>query len=270
MSQQEPAPRSARVGEPLLAVEGLRKSYGANHVLRGIDLTVQRGQVVTIIGPSGSGKTTLLRCVNFLETYDGGSIRIEGEEVGYRDLLTRRRRPERDLARMRTETGMVFQMFNLFPHLTAAQNVMLGLTKVRGKSKAQAQEIAAHWLERVGLADKLGSLPAELSGGQQQRVGIARAVAMDPKILLLDEITSALDPELVGEVLDVVLALATEGMTMLVVTHEMAFSRDISDKVVFMADGVVSAEGAPEDLFARDYHNERLQAFLARFRAAQI
>ena len=201
--------------------------------------------MVTIIGPSGSGKTTLLRCVNFLETYDGGSIRIDGEEVGYRDVQTRRRRPERELARMRAETGMVFQMFNLFPHLTAAQNVMLGLTKVRGKSKAEAREIAAHWLARVGLAEKLDSLPAELSGGQQQRVGIARAVAMDPKILLLDEITSALDPELVGEVLDVVLALAKEGMTMLVVTHEIAFSRDISDKVVFMADGVVSAEGRP-------------------------
>jgi polar amino acid transport system ATP-binding protein len=254
-------------GEPLLRIRGLEKSYGTTRVLRGVDLDVAQGEVVTIIGPSGSGKTTLLRCVNFLETYEGGSIHIDGEEVGYRDLGARRQRSERDLARIRAETGMVFQSFNLFPHLTAAENVMLGLVKVRRKPRAEARSAAAHWLGRVGLADKLDRLPSELSGGQQQRVGIARAVAMDPKILLLDEITSALDPELVGEVLEVVLQLAREGMTMLVVTHEIGFARDVSNRVVFMADGVVAAAGPPRELFAAETPNERLRTFLARFGA---
>ncbi|HEY9422533.1 MAG TPA: amino acid ABC transporter ATP-binding protein, partial [Thermoanaerobaculia bacterium] len=222
------APAPSADAAPLLRLSGVEKSFGSVRVLHGVDLEVERGQVVTVIGPSGSGKTTLLRCVNFLEVYDAGSIRIDGKEVGYRDLARRRMRSEQDLARVRAETGMVFQMFNLFPHLTAAENVMLGLRKVRGKSKREAREIASHWLGRVGLGDKLDRLPSQLSGGQQQRVGIARAVAMDPKILLLDEITSALDPELVGEVLDVVLALADEGMTMLVVTHEIAFAREVS------------------------------------------
>jgi polar amino acid transport system ATP-binding protein len=252
-------------GGPLLRIAGLRKSYGTTEVLKGVDLDVARGEVVTIIGPSGSGKTTLLRCVNFLETYQKGSIRIEGEEVGYRDDANRRPRSETELARIRAETGMVFQSFNLFPHLTAAENVMLGLVKVRRKPKAEARAIATHWLGRVGLADKVDRLPSELSGGQQQRVGIARAVAMDPKILLLDEITSALDPELVGEVLDVVLQLANEGMTMLVVTHEIAFARDVSHRIVFMSDGLVAADAAPAALFAPNHPNERLRAFLARF-----
>jgi polar amino acid transport system ATP-binding protein len=252
-------------GAPLLSIARLEKSFGANRVLRGVDLDVARGEVVTIIGPSGSGKTTLLRCVNFLETYEGGSIRIDGEEVGYRDAAGRRQRSERDLARMRAETGMVFQSFNLFPHLTAAENVMLGLVKVRGRSRKEARATAEQWLGRVGLAEKVDSLPAELSGGQQQRVGIARAVAMEPKILLLDEITSALDPELVGEVLEVVLQLARDGMTMLVVTHEIGFARDVSSRVVFMTDGVVSAEGPPAELFRAPIANERLRAFLARF-----
>jgi polar amino acid transport system ATP-binding protein len=258
---------TATAATPLLRISGLRKSYGATEVLRGVDLDVEKGEVVTIIGPSGSGKTTLLRCVNFLETYEGGSIRIDGEEVGYRDAAARKPRSETDLARIRAETGMVFQSFNLFPHLTAAENVMLGLVKVRRKPRAEARSIAAHWLGRVGLADKLDRLPSQLSGGQQQRVGIARAVAMEPKILLLDEITSALDPELVGEVLEVVLQLAREGMTMLVVTHEIAFARDVSRRVVFMADGMVGAAAAPAELFAPDYPNERLRAFLARFGA---
>jgi polar amino acid transport system ATP-binding protein len=252
--------------QPLLRMSAVEKSYGPVRVLRGVDLEVSRGQVVTIIGPSGSGKTTLLRCVNFLELYDGGSIRIDGEEVGYQDLVRRRIRPERELARMRAETGMVFQMFNLFPHLTAAENVMLGLVKVRRKSRKEARETATHWLDRVGLADKRDRLPSELSGGQQQRVGIARAVAMDPKILLLDEVTSALDPELVGEVLDVVLKLADEGMTMLVVTHEIGFAREVSSRVVFMADGLVAAEGPPAEIFNADAAGERLRSFLARFR----
>ena len=252
-------------GAPLLRLSGVEKSFGATRVLRGVDLDVERGQVVTIIGPSGSGKTTLLRCVNFLETYDGGSIAIDGEEVGYRDLERRRPRPERELARMRAETGMVFQMFNLFPHLTAAENVMLGLVKVRRMNRREAREVAARWLNRVGLGDKLDRLPAELSGGQQQRVGIARAVAMAPKILLLDEITSALDPELVGEVLDVVLNLADEGMTMLVVTHEIAFAREVSTEIVFMAEGVIDTRGPPAAFFDPGRGTERLRSFLARF-----
>ena len=250
---------------PLLSLTGVEKSFGSVRVLRGVDLEVQRGQVVTILGPSGSGKTTLLRCVNFLETYDGGSIRIDGTEVGYRDPARRRRRSERELARIRAETGMVFQMFNLFPHLTAAENVMLGLTKVRRKSRSEAREIAAHWLGRVGLSDKLDRLPSQLSGGQQQRVGIARAVAMDPKILLLDEITSALDPELVGEVLDVVLTLADEGMTMLVVTHEIAFAREVSNEIVFMSEGVIDTQGPPSALFEEGRGSDRFRAFLSRF-----
>ncbi len=254
--------------QPLLSLKGVQKSYGATPVLRGVDLDVTKGEVVTIIGPSGGGKTTLLRCVNFLESYDHGSIAIDGREVGYRDASSRERRSERDLARMRSETGMVFQSFNLFPHLTAAENITLGLTKVRKLGRAAAREKALHWLGRVGLADKADRLPSELSGGQQQRVGIARAVAMDPKILLLDEITSALDPELVGEVLEVVLALAGEGMTMLVVTHEIGFARDASRRIVFMSEGRIGAIGPPDVIFSPDQPNERLRGFLGRFSAA--
>ena len=259
---------SSDLDAPLLRIRGVEKSYGIVKVLRGVDLDVRRGEVVTVIGPSGGGKTTLLRCVNFLESYDRGSITLAGSEVGYRDLAQRRRRSERDLARMRAETGMVFQQFNLFPHLTAAENIMLGLVKVRRLGRGEARERANHWLGRVGLADKADRLPSELSGGQQQRVGIARAVAMEPKVLLLDEITSALDPELVGEVLDVVLSLASEGMTMLIVTHEIGFARDASTRIVFMADGIVGAEGPPRTIFAPDAQNERLRSFLARFSAA--
>ena len=252
----------------LLSIRGLRKSFGATEVLRSVDLDVRRGEVVTVIGPSGSGKTTLLRCVNFLESYDGGSVRIDGAEVGYRE--DGRRLGERALARMRAETGMVFQSFNLFPHLSAARNVMLGLTRVRGRTESEAREIAQAWLERVGLGHKADALPAELSGGQQQRVGIARAVAMEPKVLLLDEITSALDPELVGEVLEVVRGLTDQGMTMLMVTHEIAFARDASSRIVFMADGVVAAQGPPAELLARADEHPRLSAFLARFRASHF
>ncbi|AZV19671.1 MULTISPECIES: amino acid ABC transporter ATP-binding protein [Mesorhizobium] len=254
----------------LLDVQDVSKAFGTVQVLRSVSLQVAKGEVVTVIGPSGSGKTTLLRCVNFLESYDSGSIRIDGKEVGFREAGTRQRRSERDLAAMRAETGMVFQSFNLFPHLTAAGNIMLGLTKVRGKSNAEARTIAEHWLGRVGLAHKADSLPAELSGGQQQRVGIARAVAMGPKILLLDEITSALDPELVGEVLEVVRSLAEDGMTMVMVTHEMAFARDASSRIIFMADGGVSAAGPPAEILAADTDNERLRTFLARFRASHF
>jgi polar amino acid transport system ATP-binding protein len=254
----------------LLEVRQLAKFFGAYQVLKSVDLCVAKGEVVTIIGPSGSGKTTLLRCVNFLETYESGSIRIDGIEVGYEDGPRRKQRGEIGLSRIRAETGMVFQSFNLFPHLTAAENIMLGLQRVRKKPAREAREIALHWLGRVGLEHKAASLPSELSGGQQQRVGIARAVAMEPKILLLDEITSALDPELVNEVLDVVQQLAAEGMTMLMVTHEIAFARDASDRIVFMADGTVSAEGPPSVLISKSAENERLKSFLARFRAGQL
>ncbi len=252
---------------PLLKIDRLTKSFGTNQVLKSVDLDVTAGEVVTVIGPSGSGKTTLLRCVNFLEAYDGGSIRIDGREVGYVDNAGGRKRGEVDLAAMRAETGMVFQSFNLFPHLSAEENVMLGLRRVRKKTLKEARDIAGHWLDRVGLAHKAKSLPSELSGGQQQRVGIARAVAMDPKILLLDEITSALDPELVNEVLDVVRQLATDGMTMLIVTHEIAFARDASHRIVFMTDGVISAQGKPAELMAEVANNERLRNFLSRFSA---
>jgi polar amino acid transport system ATP-binding protein len=261
-------PSSRPSEDVVVSIRGLGKSFGANRVLTGIDLDVHRGEVVAIIGPSGSGKTTLLRCVNALETYEEGSLRLDGKEVAYVEDATgrRRRRKEGELSAIRTETGMVFQMFYLFPHLTAAENVMLGLRKVRGKSKPQARAIAEQWLFRVGLADKFDSYPAQLSGGQQQRVGIARAVAMEPKVLLLDEITSALDPELVGEVLAVVRKLAKDGMTMLLVTHEMSFAREVSDLVVFMDAGKIVIKDSPANVLENPKH-ERLKAFLSRLEA---
>jgi len=250
---------------PVVRIRGLRKSFGANRVLDAIDLDVARGEVVVVIGPSGSGKTTLLRCINLLEPYDDGSVQVDGVEVGFRAGAdgTRRRRGERELTGIRADIGMVFQLFNLFPHLTARENVMLGLRKVRGLPEAEARGRADQWLTRVGLSDKLDSYPSQLSGGQQQRVGIARAVAMDPKVLLLDEITSALDPELVGEVLTVVQELARDGMTMVVVTHEMTFARDVGSRIVFMDGGRIQVEGTPRDVLAATTH-ERLRAFLAR------
>jgi len=249
------------VSDALVQIRGLRKSFGATKVLDGVDLDVRRGEVVTVIGPSGGGKTTLLRCVNALETYDGGSIRLDGTEVGF--SAEGRRRHDRELAKLRAEAGMVFQLFYLFPHLTAAENVMLGLRRVRRLPKAEARARALHWLERVGLADRADHLPSQLSGGQQQRVGIARAVAMQPKLLLLDEITSSLDPELVGEVLAVVRRLADEGMTMLVVTHEMGFAREVSEEVVFMEGGRVVEAGPPAQVM-QNPASERLRAFLSR------
>src|SRR3954451_17640458 len=254
---------------PVLLVRGLRKSFGAHEVLRGVDLEVRKGEVVTIIGPSGSGKTTLLRCVNLLELYDGGSVQLGGVEVGFREPegKHRRRRRERELSPIRAEAGMVFQLFYLFPHLTALGNVTLGLTKVRRKPKAEDRRIADYCLTRVGLADRLDHLPAQLSGGQQQRVGIARAVAMQPKLLLLDEITSSLDPELVGEVLAVVRRLADEVMTMLVVTHEMGFAREVSDQVAFMEGGLIVEQGPPEQVMQLAA-TERLRTFLSRSQRA--
>jgi polar amino acid transport system ATP-binding protein len=248
------------VSEALVEIRGVRKSFGATKVLDGVDLDVRRGEVVTVIGPSGSGKTTLLRCVNALETYDAGSIRLDGVEVGY---ANGRKRRDGELARLRAEAGMVFQLFYLFPHLTAAENVMLGLRRVRRLPKAEARARALHWLDRVGLADRAEHLPSQLSGGQQQRVGIARAVAMQPKLLLLDEITSSLDPELVGEVLAVVRRLADEGMTMLVVTHEMGFAREVSDQVAFMEGGLIVEQGPPEQVMQLAA-TERLRTFLSR------
>jgi polar amino acid transport system ATP-binding protein len=252
---------------PLVRIRELTKSYGANQVLKGVDLDVHRGEVIAIIGASGSGKTTLLRCINLLETYDAGSIQVDGVEVGYRE--GHRPRGELALARIRADIGMVFQLFNLFPHLTAAENVMLGLRKVRRLPRREARTLAEHWLSRVGLADKVDSLPYQLSGGQQQRVGIARAVAMSPKVLLLDEITSALDPELVGEVLRVVHQLAREGMTMILVTHEMTFARDVASRVVFMDGGRIAVEGPPREVFGTQT-NERLRAFLARIELRDV
>ena len=256
---------SATSSSFVVQVRGLKKSFGMNRVLDGIDLDVRKGEVVVVIGPSGSGKTTLLRCINLLETYDEGSIQVDGVEVGFRDGPggTRHPRGDRELSRIRADIGMVFQLFNLFPHLTARENVMLGLRKVRGRSAAEAKRIAEQWLTRVGLGDKFESLPGQLSGGQQQRVGIARAVAMDPKVLLLDEITSALDPELVGEVLTVVQELAQDGMTMIVVTHEMTFARDVGTRIVFMDGARIQIQGTPREVLSASGH-DRLKAFLAR------
>jgi polar amino acid transport system ATP-binding protein len=249
------------MSDALVQIRGLKKAFGKTVVLDGVDLDVARGEAVVVIGPSGSGKTTLLRCINLLETYDAGSIKVDGVEVGYDE--NRRPRGETALARIRADIGMVFQLFNLFPHLTALENVTLGLIKVRGMAKAEARARAEHWLVRVGLADKMSNLPSQLSGGQQQRVGIARAVAMEPKVLLLDEITSALDPELVGEVLSAVQQLARDGMTMVVVTHEMTFARDVGSRIVFMDAAKVVVDGSPHDVLV-DPRHERLRSFLAR------
>ena len=258
---------SATSDQPRVRIRGLTKRFGATEVLKGVDLDVPAGSVTAIIGSSGSGKTTLLRCINLLEPYDGGSIAVDGVEVGFR--APGRRRGERELATIRADIGMVFQQFNLFPHLTAMENVMLGLRRVRGLAKAEARRVAEDWLARVGLADKFAALPIELSGGQQQRVGIARAVAMNPKVLLLDEVTSALDPELVGEVLKVVRALAQDGMTMILVTHEMGFARDVASQVVFMEAGRVAVVGPPSLVFAAGGENARLARFLARIELKQ-
>jgi len=251
--------------QPLLQARGVRKSFGNLEVLKGIDLEVRQGQVVSLIGASGSGKTTFLRCVNLLEEHDGGEILLDGDPIGYRmEGGKRRRLSEARVSAQRARIGMVFQQFNLFPHLTAEENVMLGLTKVLGKGKAEAREIAGGWLARVGLGDRREHYPYQLSGGQQQRVAMARAVAMEPRLLLFDEVTSALDPELVAEVLGVMQDLAASGMTMLVVSHEMLFVREVSHHVVFMDQGRVAQEGTPAEVFENP-ESERLRSFLGRF-----
>ncbi|MEW1955863.1 amino acid ABC transporter ATP-binding protein [Terrabacter sp. NPDC080008] len=243
------------------------KSFHGNEVLKGIDLDVHRGEVVVLLGPSGSGKTTFLRCINQLEEIDGGRIWVDGDLVGFREEgghlhhLT-----DKQVAAQRRDIGMVFQRFNLFPHMTALENVMEAPVQVKGTAKKQARARALELLDQVGLGDKPDSYPAQLSGGQQQRVAIARALAMDPKLMLFDEPTSALDPELVGEVLRVMRELARQGMTMIVVTHEMGFARDVADHVVFMDGGVVVEEGKPRDVITNPKH-ERTRTFLQRMRA---
>ncbi|MCO8169127.1 amino acid ABC transporter ATP-binding protein [Pseudomonas sp. 21LCFQ02] len=226
---------------PLITIDQVQKYYGDNHVLKGVDLDIEIGEVVSIIGRSGSGKSTLLRCINGLEGYQQGSIKLAGMTVTDRDSQAR------EIAR---SVGMVFQSFNLFPHMTALENVMLAPRRVLKKSDAECRELAAQMLEKVGLGERLDYYPSSLSGGQQQRVAIARALAMSPKVLLCDEITSALDPELVGEVLKVLEQLAKEGMTLILVTHEMNFAREVGDRVVFMHQGKVWEQGDSRELFA--------------------
>ncbi|EXU64498.1 glutamate ABC transporter ATP-binding protein [Streptomyces sp. PRh5] len=242
------------VGEPLIELRGVNKHFGALHVLRDIELTVGRGEVVVVIGPSGGGKSTLIRTINRLETVQSGSIVVDGR------LL-----PEegKELARLRAEVGMVFQSFNLFAHRTVLANVMLGQTKVRRRPKQDAERRARELLDRVGLADQAGKFPAQLSGGQQQRVAIARALAMDPQVMLFDEPTSALDPEMINEVLEVMRQLAQEGMTMVVVTHEMGFARSAANRLVFMADGAIVEDRTPEEFF-RAPESERARDFLSK------
>ena len=243
----------------------VHKWYGGNHVLRGLDLDVAKGEVVVLIGPSGSGKSTFLRCLNFLEPYDRGEIRIDGRLVGYRrdgqGRLVRDR--ERNVNALRATIGVVFQQFNLFPHRTALENVIEAPIFVRGLTRGAAEEMGRHLLAKVGLSHKAGEYPARLSGGQQQRVAIARALAMVPKIMLFDEPTSALDPELVGEVLGAMRTLAGDGMTMLVVTHEIGFAREVADRVVFVSDGEILEEAPPEEFFRNPRH-ERTRAFLSK------
>jgi polar amino acid transport system ATP-binding protein len=249
-------------GVPMVTVKNLHKRFGHLEVLKGIDLTVDRGKTVVVIGPSGSGKSTLLRCINHLEPIDDGRVYVDGELVGYRDVGGKLKPlPERLAARQRTEIGMVFQRFNLFPHMTALENVMEAPVHVRKLSRRQAREKAEALLQRVGLADKSRNYPAQLSGGQQQRVAIARALAMEPKVMMFDEATSALDPELVGEVLLVMEQLAHSGMTMIVVTHEMNFAREAADEVVFMDGGVCCERGTPDEIFDQP-REERTRTFL--------
>jgi polar amino acid transport system ATP-binding protein len=248
----------------MVKAEGVRKRFGVNEVLKGIDLEVARGEVMCVIGPSGSGKSTVLRCINHLEKINGGRLWVDGQLVGYQqrgDKLYELK--EREVARKRADIGMVFQHFNLFPHMTVLGNLVEAPIRVKGITKGEATERARALLEQVGLAGREDAYPRQLSGGQQQRVAIARALAMEPKLMLFDEPTSALDPELVGDVLDVMRDLAKSGMTMFVVTHEMGFAREVGDKLVFMDDGVVVEAGAPKDVIANPRH-ERTKAFLSK------
>ncbi len=241
-------------GEPLVVLDHVNKHFGSLHVLQDIDLTVHRGEVVVVIGPSGSGKSTLCRTINRLETIDDGTITLDGQPLPAEGKA---------LARLRAEVGMVFQSFNLFAHKTILENVTLGPIKVRGEKKAEADKRATELLERVGVAHQAAKYPAQLSGGQQQRVAIARALAMEPKVMLFDEPTSALDPEMIKEVLDVMVELAEQGMTMIVVTHEMGFARGAAHRVIFMSDGAIVEENTPEEFFTNP-QSERAQDFLGK------
>ena len=254
----------ADTGETVVEATDVHKSFGRLPVLKGVSLTVRRGEVVVIVGASGSGKTTLIRCLNHLEKIEQGRILVNGHLIGYRErggkLIEDR---ERNIARQRQEIGMVFQRFNLFPHLTALGNIIEAPIQVRGQPKAEAVATARALLQRIGLADKESAYPAQLSGGQQQRVAIARALAMRPALMLFDEPTSALDPEMIGEVLEVMRELAREGMTMVVVSHEMGFAREVADRIVMMDDGRIVEEAPPERFFSAPAQ-ERTRAFLAR------
>ena len=249
---------------PMVKAEAVYKSFGRLEVLRGIDLEVAPKEVMCVIGPSGSGKSTFLRCINHLEKIDAGRLYVDGELVGYTQRGDRLYElPDREVCRKRSEIGMVFQRFNLFPHMTALENVIEAPLHVKGEARSAASERGRKLLQRVGLAEKMDAYPNQLSGGQQQRVAIARALAMQPKLMLFDEPTSALDPELVGEVLDVMRGLATDGMTMIVVTHEMGFAREAGDTLVFMDGGVIVEAGKPRDVLANPSH-ERTRLFLSK------
>ena len=243
------------MSENIIEIQHLEKNFGSHKVLSDIDFSVKKGDVTTIIGVSGSGKSTLLRCINVLETPSGGKILFHGNDIDEKGF---------SVTDYRAKVGMVFQSFNLFSNMTVLQNCMVGQVKVLGKKKAEAEEKAKYFLEKVGMLPYINAKPKQLSGGQKQRVAIARALAMEPEVLLFDEPTSALDPQMVGEVLAVMRQLADEGLTMIVVTHEMAFARDVSNHVVFMKDGVISEEGTPEDIFANP-KKEETKDFLSRF-----
>jgi len=248
--------------ELMLDARGVRKWFGSNEVLKSISLTIPRGEVLSLLGPSGSGKSTFLRCINHLESIDGGRIYVDNELIGYKQHGDKiHEMKPREIAKQRRKIGMVFQRFNLFPHMSALDNITDAPIGVNGESKAEATAHARELLERVGLSEKADAYPAQLSGGQQQRVAIARALAMKPTLMLFDEPTSALDPELVGDVLDVMRDLAKSGMTMIVVTHEIGFSREVADRMVFMDDGLVIESGAPRDVLDNPQH-PRTQAFL--------
>jgi polar amino acid transport system ATP-binding protein len=249
---------------PMVRAEGVHKRFGRLEVLKGISLEVQPREVMCLLGPSGSGKSTFLRCINHLEKINSGRLAVDGELVGYREAGGKLHElRDRDITAKRAQIGMVFQRFNLFPHMTALENVTIGPTRVLGRSRTEARENGRELLSKVGLGDKLDAYPAQLSGGQQQRVAIARALAMHPKLMLFDEPTSALDPELVGDVLDAMRQLATDGMTMIVVTHEMGFAREVADTVVFMDGGVVVESGTPAEVLSAPRH-ERTRSFLSK------
>jgi polar amino acid transport system ATP-binding protein len=266
-SRPQATPQAQGQGQgtlPLVRAVNVTKAFHGNEVLKGIDMDVQQREVVCLLGPSGSGKTTFLRCINQLESIDGGRIWVDGQLMGYSDRDgTLHHLTDKQVAAQRRDIGMVFQRFNLFPHMTALENIMEAPVQVKGERKKDVRDRAMALLEQVGLADRHAAYPSQLSGGQQQRVAIARALAMRPKLMLFDEPTSALDPELVGDVLQVMRKLAHDGMTMIVVTHEMGFARDVADRVVFMDGGVVVEEGKPSEVITNPQH-ERTRTFLRR------